>query len=130
MFMRNVLADSHIHPAIRDKVSNHQAGIVREVQAAIAAHPIVVVGMATNPYPRKAKRWLKKANMPCHYISYGSYFSMWRQRNTLKMWAGWPTLPMVFVRGVLVGGAEDLKRLIDSGELQRMLAHKSTQPPQ
>jgi glutaredoxin-related protein len=37
------------------------------------------------------------------------------------MWTGWPTLPMVFVRGVLVGGADDLQRLIDSGELETRL---------
>jgi glutaredoxin-related protein len=35
------------------------------------------------------------------------------------MWTGWPTLPMVFVNGVLVGGASDLKRLLESGELTR-----------
>jgi glutaredoxin-related protein len=29
---------------------------------------------------------------------------------------------MVFVKGQLVGGADDLQRLIDSGELQRLLA--------
>ena len=40
------------------------------------------------------------------------------------MWTGWPTFPMVFVKGVLVGGANDLKRLIASGELTQMLAGK------
>jgi glutaredoxin-related protein len=29
---------------------------------------------------------------------------------------------MVFVRGTLIGGADDLKRLIASGELQKLLA--------
>jgi len=29
---------------------------------------------------------------------------------------------MVFVKGVLVGGASELQRLIDSGEFPRMLA--------
>jgi glutaredoxin-related protein len=47
------------------------------VQAAAAAHDIVVVGMRQNPW----------------------------------------TLPMVFVKGMLVGGAQDLKRLLESGEL-------------
>jgi glutaredoxin-related protein len=28
---------------------------------------------------------------------------------------------MVFVRGTLVGGADDIRALIDSGELRRML---------
>jgi len=37
------------------------------------------------------------------------------------MWAGWPTFPMVFVKGNLVGGADELKRLIDNGELKRLL---------
>jgi len=37
------------------------------------------------------------------------------------MWTGWPTFPMVFVRGVLVGGCHETKALIDSGELKRLL---------
>jgi glutaredoxin-related protein len=37
------------------------------------------------------------------------------------MWTGWPTFPMVFVDGILVGGYKDLQALIDSGELAAML---------
>jgi glutaredoxin-related protein len=47
---------------------------------------------------------------------------MWRQRNALKLWTGWPTFPMVFVKGALVGGANDLNKLIASGELKKLLA--------
>ena len=60
--------------------------------------------------------------MPHQYLEYGSYLSRWRERLALKMWAGWPTLPMVFVKGVLIGGADDLAKLIASGELKRLLA--------
>jgi monothiol glutaredoxin len=35
---------------------------------------------------------------------------------------GWPTFPMVFVKGTLVGGYNDLQALIDSGELKRLVA--------
>jgi glutaredoxin-related protein len=38
------------------------------------------------------------------------------------MWTGWQSFPMVFVKGVLVGGAEELQRLIESGEYGRMVA--------
>jgi glutaredoxin-related protein len=38
------------------------------------------------------------------------------------MWTGWPTFPMVFVKGSLVGGYDDVKKLIDSGELKTLLA--------
>jgi glutaredoxin-related protein len=34
------------------------------------------------------------------------------------MWTGWPTFPMVFVDGTFVGGAQDLERLIQNGELK------------
>ena len=37
------------------------------------------------------------------------------------MWTGWPTFPMVFVKGTLVGGASDLDKLIAGGELKKML---------
>ena len=118
---RPILDEAQIHPAIRERVASHHADIVREVQAAIAQHAVVVVGMRQNPFPRKARKALDAAGIAHHYLEYGSYFSEWRRRNALKMWAGWPTLPMVFVKGTLVGGA-DLARLIASGEIKRLLA--------
>ena len=108
---RPILEDARIHPAIRDRIAHHHADIVREVQAAVAAHPVVVVGMAQNPYPRRARKALRDAGVEHEYLEYGSYLSEWRRRNALKMWSGWPTLPMVFVKGTLVGGADDLVRL-------------------
>jgi monothiol glutaredoxin len=119
---RALLAESQLHPAIRPKVAGWHANTVHEVQAAVAAHAVVVVGMAQNPHPRRARRALDDAGVPHHYLGYGSYFSDWRRRTALKMWTGWPTLPMVFVKGVLIGGADDLEALIASGELKRLLA--------
>ena len=118
---RPILEEAQIHGAIRTKLTGFQQAIVAEVQAAIKAHAVVVVGMRQNPFPKKACRALTAGGVAHHYIEYGSYFGMWRQRLALKMWSGWPTLPMVFVKGVLVGGYEDLQKLIDSGELKTLL---------
>ncbi|MGC1175447.1 glutaredoxin domain-containing protein [Polaromonas sp.] len=118
---RAILEESRIHPAIQGKIARHEQAIVREVQAAIAAHPVVVVGMGMNPFPRKARRALDAAGVACHYLEYGNYLNTWRERNALKMWTGWPTFPMIFVRGTLIGGAADLDRLIASGELKTLL---------
>ncbi|MGZ5099942.1 MAG: glutaredoxin domain-containing protein [Usitatibacter sp.] len=118
---RQILDENHIHPAVREKIAANHADIVREVQAAIAANDVVVVGMAQNPVPKKARKLLDAAGIPYKYLEYGSYLGEWRRRNALKMWTGWPTFPMVFVKGVLVGGADDLAGLIDSGELKKML---------
>ena len=118
---RQILDESRLHPAIRDKVANLNADIVHNVQAAAASHPVLVVGMAGNPHCRRARRVLGEAGIAHQYLEYGSYLTMWRQRNALKMWTGWPTLPMVFVKGNLIGGADDLVKLIGSGELKRLL---------
>jgi glutaredoxin-related protein len=118
---RQILDEARLHPAIRDVVANRHADIVHNVQAAAASNPVLVVGMAGNPYCRKARRILDEAGIPFKYLGYGSYLSEWRPRSALKMWTGWTTLPMVFVKGNLIGGADDLKKLIDSGELKRLL---------
>lgn len=118
---RPVLDESRIHPAIRERIATHHADVVREVQQAVESNDVVVVGMAVNPFPKRARRALRAAGVPHRYLEYGSYLGSWRRRNALKMWTGWPTFPMVFVKGVLVGGTQDLERLIASGELQRML---------
>ncbi len=119
---RPILEESRLHPAIRETVARLHEDIVREVQAAVASNDVVVVGMAQNPFPRKARKLLDAAGVAYRYLEYGSYFGDWRRRNALKMWTGWPTFPMVFVKGVLVGGASELKRLADSGELKRTLS--------
>lgn len=118
---RPVLEEARIHPEIRDRIANYRGEMVREVEDAIAAHPIVVVGMRHNPFPKKARRLLDAAGHRYKYLEYGSYLRDWRRRLAIKMWAGWPTFPMVFVRGVLIGGAADLEKLIASGELEEML---------
>ncbi len=118
---RPVLDEANIHPAIRESIATLHLDIVDEVRAAIAANPVVVVGMAQNPMPKKARKALDAAGIAHQYLEYGSYFNSWRRRNALKMWTGWPTFPMVFVKGTLVGGANDVVRLIDSGELKKML---------
>ena len=118
---RQILDEAQMHPAIRDRVANYHIGLIQEVQAAVAKNPVVVVGMGMNPFPKRARKALDAAKVPFQYLEYGNYFNDWRRRNALKMWTGWPTFPMVFVKGSLVGGADDLAKLIASGELKRLL---------
>ena len=43
-------------------------------------------------------------------------------RQELSAVSGWPTIPQVFVRGELVGGADIVQELAESGELVQKLA--------
>jgi monothiol glutaredoxin len=119
---RPILDEAAIHPAIRAKIAGWNHAIVDEVKAAVAANDVVVVGMTQNPFPAKARKALDEIGQQYKYLGYGSYFAQWKPRSALKIWTGWPTFPMIFVKGTLVGGYSDLQALIDSGELKKMLA--------
>jgi monothiol glutaredoxin len=44
-----------------------------------------------------------------------------RIRQELSTISGWPTIPQVFVKGELIGGADITEELLASGELQQKL---------
>ena len=119
---RNILDAAHIHPAALAQINANQRALVAEVQAAVATNQVVVVGMGLNPFPAKARKILDGLGTPYKYLGYGNYFSQWRPRLALKLWSGWSTFPIIFVKGTLIGGADDLQKLIDSGEFARMAA--------
>jgi monothiol glutaredoxin len=119
---RPLLPEDRVDPAIREPLAANHHDIIDEVEAAVAAHDVVVVGMKQNGFPKQARKALTTAGVAFHYLEYGSYLSAWRRRTALKIWSGWPTFPMIFVKRVLIGGAADLQKLIDSGELARRLA--------
>lgn len=114
---RPILPVERQHPAVRDKIASNRVDIVEEVERAIEANDVVVVGMAQNPHCRRARQALKAKGVKYAYLEYGSYLTQWRRRNALKMWTGWPTFPMVFVKGELVGGANETEKLIAAGEI-------------
>jgi glutaredoxin-related protein len=119
---RPLLPEDRVDPAIREVIASNHRDIIDEVEAAIAKNAVVVVGMKQNPFPRRARKALIEAGIAFAYLEYGSYFSTWRRRTALKIWSGWPTFPMVFVKGMLIGGAAEVKKLLESGELARRLA--------
>ena len=119
---RPIFALDKVHPAVADKLGNYQAELVTRVRSLVEQHDVVVVGMTMNPFPGRARKLLDEHKIKYEYLGLGSYFSQWRLRLALKMWTGWPTFPMIFVKGTFIGGFEDCKRLIDAGELTRMLA--------
>ena len=47
-----------------------------------------------------------------------------RIRQELSAISSWPTIPQVFVRGELIGGADIVEQLALSGELERTLEEK------
>lgn len=119
---RSVLSEERVHSAIHAKMASYHREVLAEVERAIDGHDVVVLGMKLNPFPKKARRLLDSAGIAYEYLEWGSYFSAWKPRLAIKLWSGWPTFPQIFVKGVLIGGFSDLKRLNANGELATLLA--------
>jgi monothiol glutaredoxin len=120
--MREIFPEAKVHPSIGEKIASYRKEQVDQVKSLIATNRVVVVGMTQNPFPKRARRLLDSQGVAYQYLGIGSYLSEWRKRLVLKMWTGWPTFPMIFVDGVLIGGFENLVPLVESGELKKMLA--------
>jgi monothiol glutaredoxin len=108
-------------PAVAEAMAAFHPDIVEQVRTAVEKEPVVVVGMAQNPFVKKARQALTDAKIDFKYLEYGSYFSQWKQRLAIKMWSGWPTFPQVYVRGTLIGGFNDMQKALEDGSLRKLL---------
>ncbi len=114
---RPQLNASKVAPAVQNAVAAFHRPVVDEVIAAVGKDHLVVVGMKQNPFVKKTRKLLTKSGVAFTYLEYGSYLSQWKQRLAIKLWAGFPTFPMVFVDGTLVGGHAQLVELQAAGRL-------------
>lgn len=105
---RLTLSPDKVLPGATAKVAKFHRSYVEEVKTAVEANEWVIVGMAQNPVVKRARKLLDDAGFRYTYIGHGSYLSKWRERLAIKLWAGFPTFPMVFRNGTLIGGASEL----------------------
>lgn len=116
----------HPRPPVTDNVRSQQAGfhggVVEQVATTVGAHDVVVVGMQVNPHVKRVKRALDEAGIAYEYLEFGGYHNQWKPRLALKIWSGWPTFPQVYVKGTLVGGADETQAMLADGSLQSLLS--------
>jgi len=46
-------------------------------------------------------------------------------RQGIKQYANWPTIPQLYVNGEFVGGADIMREMYESGELQQLLNNQT-----
>lgn len=118
---RLILKDDDVHAAVKTKLGGGYHDIIDEIEKCAAKNTVCIVGMSQNPFCKKVRKNLTAAGVDFAYLEYGSYFKAWKLRLAIKMWSGWTTYPMVFVKGQLVGGNKEVEALISSGELKLLL---------
>lgn len=115
---RNILGHENIEAEALSAIEGYYSEVVKEVQQAVKAHKVVVVGMKTNPVVKKALKALKDAGVTYKYLEYGSYMAGWKPRLAIKIWSGWPTYPQVFYQGKLVGGCDETLKALAARKIK------------
>lgn len=121
MLARPLLSEDRKTDHVNAKIAEFHADIVEAVRRAVEGTDVVVVGMAQNPFVKKARAALTDAGIEFDYLEYGSYLSQWKERLAIKLWSGWSTFPQVFVRGSLIGGNQETRKALEDGSLRAML---------
>jgi len=106
---------------VAKQVNTYHNEILQEIITHLEKDDVVVVGMAWNPFVKKACKLLQSNNIQHTYLEYGSYISKWKPRLAIKMWSGWPTFPQVFVKGTLIGGFQDLEKSLTDNTFHTLL---------
>jgi glutaredoxin-related protein len=118
---RPLLPEDKRAPHIAEQMASFHRDVVDQVRSTVEREPVVVVGMAQNPFVKRVRKALTEANVPFTYLEYGSYFGKWKERLAIKMWSGFPTFPQVFVKGTLIGGFNDTRKALEDGSLRKLL---------
>ena len=95
-----------------------------QISEIIASEPVVLFMKGTPSFiacgnSQRALTALRAAGAPVTAID---ILPDPRFRQELSALSGWPTIPQVFVKGELVGGADIVEELAGTGELERKLA--------
>jgi monothiol glutaredoxin len=96
------------------------------IQDVISTEPVVVFIKGTPQIPmcgnsHRALTALREAGAPVTAVDILPDPAI---RQELQAISGWPTIPQVFVKGELIGGADITQELGESGELAQILAAK------
>ena len=98
------------------------------IREQVTTHPVVLYMKGTPQFPQcgfssSAVQMIKASGVD-------SFFSVnvladADIRQGIKDYANWPTIPQLYVKGEFVGGADIMREMYESGELQQLLAKQA-----
>lgn len=94
----------------------------QQIRVVLAAHPIVLFMKGTPEFPMcgfsaRAAQALSDAGATFHAVN---VLADPLARAALPHFANWPTFPLLFIQGELIGGCDIIEELKSAGELTRM----------
>lgn len=104
--------------------------VMERIQAEIDGHPLVLFMKGTPEFPMcgfssRAVQALRSAGAASIYTI--NVLEEPEIRASLPRFSNWPTFPQLFIHGELIGGCDITLELLESGELQRIVAEAAPQ---
>eukprot|EP00249_Psilotum_nudum_P002050 c14881_g1_i1 orf=384-881(-) len=116
-------ADSHDDFKPKDKALDHVLSVHQQIEKDVKENPVVIYmkGVPESPqcgFSSMACQILQMHDVP---LKSRNILADPDLRQGLKSFSNWPTFPQVFVKGEFVGGSDILKKMHESGELEKLL---------
>ncbi len=97
----------------------------QQIQQQVSNHPVVLYMKGTPQFPQcgfsaSAVQLLKACGISDFFSA--NVLENPDLRQGAKEYANWPTFPQLYVNGQFVGGADIMREMFQSGELQTLLA--------
>ena len=97
--------------------------VIEKIESQLSSHAILLYMKGTPYFPQcgfsgKVVQILQECEAEFAYVN---IFEDEEIREGLKAYSSWPTYPQLYVKGELVGGADILIEMFESGELQTLL---------
>ena len=98
------------------------------IREQVTTHPVVLYMKGTPQFPQcgfsnSAVQMLKASGVDTFFSV--NVLAAADIRQGIKDYANWPTIPQLYVKGEFVGGADIMREMYESGELQQLLAKQT-----
>ena len=95
-----------------------------KIRKQVAANPVVLYMKGTPQFPQcgfsgMATQILKACGVK-DYVAVDVLADP-EIREGIKVYANWPTIPQLYIKGEFIGGADIMRVMYENGELQKML---------
>ncbi len=103
--------------------------VKERIRETVTSHPVVLYMKGTPDFPQcgfsmSAVQMLNACGMnEFHSVDVLSDADI---RQGIKEYANWPTIPQLYIKGEFVGGADIMREMYQSGELQKLLGSKAS----
>lgn len=98
--------------------------IQEKIRQQIAADPVVLYMKGTPDFPLYGfSAAVVQVLRRCGLKDFAAYNVLEDEslRQGIKEYANWPTIPQLYIKGEFIGGADIVREMYESGELQELL---------